>query len=139
MKTYAVTGAASGIGAAIKQQLISEGHAVISIDIANADIVADLGTEQGREAAIDAVASQTVRMPCKDTADFPCLDVIHHVVEDGASRLPRRLRLDEFCHSLGLYQVHLSVQKCSLCKFAPTTQASAFGLATFHNLRQNHR
>ena len=59
MKTYAVTGAASGIGAAIKQQLISEGHAVISIDIANADIVADLGTEQGREAAIDAVAAET--------------------------------------------------------------------------------
>ncbi len=69
MKTYAVTGAASGIGAAIKQQLINEGHAVISIDIANADIVADLGTAQGRLAAIDAVAA--ARCPPADPPITP--------------------------------------------------------------------
>ena len=57
MKTYAVTGAASGIGAAIKQQLIDEGHAVISIDIAHADIVADLGSEEGRRTAINDVSA----------------------------------------------------------------------------------
>jgi NAD(P)-dependent dehydrogenase (short-subunit alcohol dehydrogenase family) len=57
MKTYAVTGAASGIGAAVKQQLVNEGHAVISIDIADADVMANLGTEQGREAAIEAVVA----------------------------------------------------------------------------------
>jgi NAD(P)-dependent dehydrogenase (short-subunit alcohol dehydrogenase family) len=57
MKTYAVTGAASGIGAAVKQQLVNEGHAVISIDIADADVMANLATHQGREAAIEAVAA----------------------------------------------------------------------------------
>ena len=56
MKTYAVTGAASGIGAAIKQQLIDEGHTVIAIDIANADIVADLGSDEGRKAAVKSVS-----------------------------------------------------------------------------------
>jgi NAD(P)-dependent dehydrogenase (short-subunit alcohol dehydrogenase family) len=57
MKIYAVTGAASGIGAAVKQQLVNEGHTVISIDIANADITADLASDEGREAAIGAVVA----------------------------------------------------------------------------------
>ena len=57
MKTYALTGGASGIGAAIKQHLIDEGHKVIAIDINNADIKADLSSEEGRQAAIEAVSS----------------------------------------------------------------------------------
>jgi NAD(P)-dependent dehydrogenase (short-subunit alcohol dehydrogenase family) len=60
MKTYAMTGGATGIGAEIKNQLLSDGHEVIVIDIKNANIVADLSTKEGRQAAIDALYSQCV-------------------------------------------------------------------------------
>lgn len=57
MKTYAVTGGASGIGAAVRQQLIDEGNRVICIDICNADIECDLAIAAGRSAAIQAVSA----------------------------------------------------------------------------------
>lgn len=50
-KTYAVTGAASGMGAAVAAQLRASGHRVIDIDIQRATITADLATHQGREFA----------------------------------------------------------------------------------------
>ena len=40
MGTYALTGSASGIGAALASSLTDEGHRVISIDIKDADIIA---------------------------------------------------------------------------------------------------
>ena len=55
MRTVVVTGAASGMGAATKARLEGAGQRVIGIDLRNADIVADLGTHDGRRAAIDAV------------------------------------------------------------------------------------
>lgn len=55
MKTYALTGGASGIGAAIKENLENQGNKVINIDIKNADIEADLSTRDGRSSAIAAV------------------------------------------------------------------------------------
>ena len=55
MKTFVLTGGASGIGEGIKKQLISEGNKVISIDLRNADIESDLSTHAGRQAAINAV------------------------------------------------------------------------------------
>ena len=55
MKTFVITGAASGIGAATKAKLDSAGHRTISLDIHNADIVADLATAEGRQAAIEQV------------------------------------------------------------------------------------
>ena len=55
MKTYAMTGGASGIGAAIKQSLLDAGNQLIVVDIANADIEADLSSAQGRQSAIDAI------------------------------------------------------------------------------------
>ena len=57
MKTYAVTGGASGIGAAIKQHLVDAGHRVISIDINNADIQSDLSSDEGRRGAVDAITA----------------------------------------------------------------------------------
>lgn len=57
MGIYAMTGGATGIGAAIKQQLQSEGHKVIVVDIKDADIIADLSTPAGRQAAIDGIAA----------------------------------------------------------------------------------
>ena len=57
MRTIVITGSASGMGAATKARLEAAGDRVIGIDIHDADIVADLGTVTGREAAIDAVTA----------------------------------------------------------------------------------
>jgi NAD(P)-dependent dehydrogenase (short-subunit alcohol dehydrogenase family) len=55
VKTYVLTGGASGIGAAIKSALVEAGHKVLVIDLHNADIEADLSSSDGRVAAINAV------------------------------------------------------------------------------------
>ena len=55
MKTYAMTGGATGIGAALKAQLLADGHEVISVDIKEGDIIADLSTAEGRQTAIDGI------------------------------------------------------------------------------------
>ena len=47
-RTYVVTGAASGIGAATKRILEERGNKVIGVDINAADVIADLSTKQGR-------------------------------------------------------------------------------------------
>jgi NAD(P)-dependent dehydrogenase (short-subunit alcohol dehydrogenase family) len=51
MGTYAVTGSASGMGHQVAQKLRDAGHTVIGVDIKQADIVADLSTGEGRQAA----------------------------------------------------------------------------------------
>jgi NAD(P)-dependent dehydrogenase (short-subunit alcohol dehydrogenase family) len=56
MAVYAMTGGATGIGAAIKQRLREEGNQVIVVDIKDADIIADLSSKEGRQAAVAAVA-----------------------------------------------------------------------------------
>ena len=58
MGTYAVTGSASGIGAATASLLRTQGHEVIGVDLAGADVDADLSTPAGRQAAVAAVAEQ---------------------------------------------------------------------------------
>lgn len=55
MPITAVTGAASGIGAALCQQLREAGHDVIGIDRANTDINVDLSTVAGRQQAVSEV------------------------------------------------------------------------------------
>ncbi|MDX1733501.1 MAG: SDR family oxidoreductase [Halioglobus sp.] len=55
MGTYALTGSASGIGAELKAALSADGHSLITIDIKDADIIADLTTPAGRQEAVDAV------------------------------------------------------------------------------------
>lgn len=55
MGTYCVTGTASGIGAATKARLESQGHTVIGVDLRDADVIADMSTPEGRQAAIDGV------------------------------------------------------------------------------------
>jgi NAD(P)-dependent dehydrogenase (short-subunit alcohol dehydrogenase family) len=47
-RTHLITGAASGIGLATKQLLESRGDRVIGADLHDTDIVADLGTADGR-------------------------------------------------------------------------------------------
>ena len=53
--TYVVTGSASGIGAAIRDRLVADGHRVIGVDRVDAEIVADLSTRDGRAAAVAGV------------------------------------------------------------------------------------
>ena len=55
MSTYAVSGAASGIGAATSARLAADGHRVIGIDLAGADVEADLSTGSGRAHAVRRV------------------------------------------------------------------------------------
>jgi NAD(P)-dependent dehydrogenase (short-subunit alcohol dehydrogenase family) len=54
MGTAAVSGSASGIGAAVRSRLERQGDRVIGIDIRDAEIEADLSESQGREAALAA-------------------------------------------------------------------------------------
>jgi NAD(P)-dependent dehydrogenase (short-subunit alcohol dehydrogenase family) len=55
MRTYAMTGGATGIGAELKRQLLAAGHKVISVDIKEGDVIVDLSTADGRQAAIEGV------------------------------------------------------------------------------------
>ena len=55
MGTYAVTGSASGMGLQVAHKLREAGHTVIGVDIKAADIVADLSTADGRQAAAAGV------------------------------------------------------------------------------------
>ena len=58
MAVSVVTGSASGIGAAVCDQLKRAGHRVIGVDRQNADIVADLSTAEGRKAAVQAALAE---------------------------------------------------------------------------------
>ena len=55
MRKIAVTGAASGIGAALRKRLTDDGDQVIGVDVQQADVVADLSTPDGRQAAVAAI------------------------------------------------------------------------------------
>ncbi|OBA72145.1 NAD-dependent epimerase [Mycobacterium sp. 1554424.7] len=55
MGTYAITGSASGMGREAAQRLRADGHTVIGVDVEDADVVADLSTPHGREAAADGI------------------------------------------------------------------------------------
>ena len=59
MRTYVVTGAASGIGAATSARLRAAGHRVIGVDLHDADIETDLATAGGRAALAPEVERLT--------------------------------------------------------------------------------
>lgn len=63
-RTIAITGAASGIGAALAAQLEQRGDRVITVDRHDTDVVADLSTAQG---CADAVAA--IKDACGGTLD----------------------------------------------------------------------
>lgn len=50
--TYAISGSASGIGAATRTRLENDGHAVVGIDLRDAEVEADLSTPAGRDGAV---------------------------------------------------------------------------------------
>ena len=51
----AVTGAASGIGAACVSRLTAAGYRSIGVDLNESDVVADLGTAEGRTHAVEGI------------------------------------------------------------------------------------
>lgn len=64
MGNYVVTGSASGLGAATAARLETAGHRVIGIDQHETEIVADLGTAEGRAHAIGSAIEK-----CGNTLD----------------------------------------------------------------------
>ena len=78
MRTYVVSGSASGIGAATTRLLLDAGHRVIGVDLHDADVVADLSTQSGRDAAVRAVGELTDRIdgvvPCAGVAGLSDTD-----------------------------------------------------------------
>lgn len=76
MGTIAITGAGSGIGAATVARLRSEGHTVIGVDLKDADVIADLGTPEGRQSAITAITERSGGVlngfvPCAGISGLP--------------------------------------------------------------------
>lgn len=58
-RTYAITGSASGIGAAFRRRLEEHGARVVGIDLHDAEVIADLATVEGRALAVASVAAMT--------------------------------------------------------------------------------
>lgn len=58
-RTYVVTGSASGIGKATRDLLSEQGHRVIGVDIAEADISVDLGSPEGRTELVRRVEEES--------------------------------------------------------------------------------
>jgi NAD(P)-dependent dehydrogenase (short-subunit alcohol dehydrogenase family) len=58
-RTYVITGAGSGIGAAVAALLAGQGHRVVSVDLHDTDVLADLSTAAGRAGAISAITART--------------------------------------------------------------------------------
>ncbi|WP_205472879.1 SDR family oxidoreductase [Nocardioides sp. SYSU D00038] len=58
-RTYVVSGGASGIGAATAALLRDGGGRVVTVDLRDADVVADLATEAGRAEAVAGVGALT--------------------------------------------------------------------------------
>lgn len=59
MRTYVITGAASGIGKATSELLQERGHAVIGVDLKGSDVDADLSTAEGRAAMVESVTEKS--------------------------------------------------------------------------------
>ena len=98
VKTYVVSGAASGIGAATASLLRDEGDRVITVDLRDADVIADLSTGAGRATAVAGVQELTDvvhgLVPCAGLGGFTGVDsaLVVSVNFFGAVGLVRGLR-----------------------------------------------
>ncbi|MDP1721326.1 MAG: SDR family oxidoreductase [Candidatus Nanopelagicaceae bacterium] len=77
-RTYVITGAASGIGAATAVLLQERGAKVIGVDIRNADINADLSTSIGRK---DAARSAIKLSGGSIDGVIPCAGLVHSIAK----------------------------------------------------------
>ena len=99
MGTYVVTGSASGIGAATVALLQERGHRVVGVDLADADVTADLSTETGRREAVQELLALTGDkvngvVPCAGIAGMTGVDsrLVVSVNYFGAVELVEGLR-----------------------------------------------
>ena len=99
MSTYVVTGSASGIGAATAELLTSRDHDVVGVDLAGADVTADLSTADGRRRAVAEVLERTGGrvngvVPCAGIAGMTGVDsrLVVSVNYFGAVELVEGLR-----------------------------------------------
>jgi NAD(P)-dependent dehydrogenase (short-subunit alcohol dehydrogenase family) len=78
VSTFVVSGSASGIGAAVADRLRAGGHTLIGVDLRDAEVVGDLSTTSGRDAAVAAVGRLTDRVdgvvPCAGIAGLTGTD-----------------------------------------------------------------
>ncbi len=72
MGMYAVTGAASGIGRAVTEALKADGHSVITVDLRDADVVANLAEADACATAVEDILS---RAPDGLDGFVPCAGV----------------------------------------------------------------
>lgn len=79
-RTVAVTGSASGIGAAVRARFEHSGIKVVGVDVGGQEVTADLGTESGRSAAVAEVVAA-----CDGRLDgvVACAGVGPHVTDGG--------------------------------------------------------
>jgi NAD(P)-dependent dehydrogenase (short-subunit alcohol dehydrogenase family) len=68
MGRFLVTGSASGIGQALRRQLLDDGHEVVGVDLRGADLCADLSTEQGRSEVAESCGSLDGAVLCAGVA-----------------------------------------------------------------------
>lgn len=66
--TVLVTGSASGIGKAVRDRLLGDGHQVLGVDLRDADVAADLSTVAGRTPVADACPQLTGAVLCAGLA-----------------------------------------------------------------------
>jgi NAD(P)-dependent dehydrogenase (short-subunit alcohol dehydrogenase family) len=77
-RTYVITGAASGIGAATSTILKDAGHTVIGVDLENSDVNADLSTALGRH---DGAAAVIDASHGKIDAVIACAGLAHPIAK----------------------------------------------------------
>lgn len=69
MRVAAITGSASGIGAAIRERVEVDGFRVIGVDLRGQEVSADLATAEGRAAAIEQILKRCEgRLDCVITS-----------------------------------------------------------------------
>ena len=73
MGTYVVTGAASGIGKAVAEQISEEGHRVVAVDLRNTELTADLSDRESCKKVIEQILERAPEgldglVPCAGTS-----------------------------------------------------------------------
>ncbi len=84
-RVAAITGSASGIGAAVRARLVADGWRVIGVDLAGQEVTADLATSEGRAAAV----ADVLALATPGRAGAPSLDAVVACAGLGP-QVPRR-------------------------------------------------